>query len=133
MEYSPRSSRDRIPVGRRQAIRIGEFARRVGVTTDTVRFYEKFGFFSAARSNNGYRRYTEHDLETADLIATGKSIGFSLREIQGFLQEMDTGHLDPVTVRTSLEQRIDLINTRISALERSRELVRAQIERCGGL
>jgi MerR family copper efflux transcriptional regulator len=109
---------------------IGEFAKRVGVKPDTVRFYEKVGFFSRDRAGNGYRVYTERDVETAELIATGKAMGFSLREIQVFLEEMKRGSLDHSGVQQSLKEKIALIDSRIASLEKARKLVEEQIEYC---
>lgn len=109
---------------------IGEFARRVGVSTDTIRFYEKVGFFSGSRTDNGYRYYTEKDLETADLIASGKSIGFSLRDILAFSQEMTDGVLDHARAQESLQAKIDLIGERIASLKRVRNLAQQQLDYC---
>lgn len=109
---------------------IGEFARRVGVSTDTIRFYEKVGFFSGSRRDNGYRYYTDKDIETADLIASGKSIGFSLRDILAFSQEMTEGVLDHARAQESLQTKIDLIDERIASLQRVRHLAQQQLEYC---
>ena len=109
---------------------IGEFARRVGVSTDTIRFYEKVGFFSGSRTDNGYRYYTEKDLGTADLIASGKSIGFSLRDILAFSQEMTDGVLDHARAQVSLQSKINLIDERIASLKRVRELAQQQLDYC---
>ncbi|GII27063.1 MerR family transcriptional regulator [Planotetraspora mira] len=109
---------------------IGEFAKRVGVSTDTIRFYGKVGFFSSSRSENGYRHYTEKDIETADLIASGKSIGFSLREILAFSQEMTEGVLDHARAQESLQSKINLIDERIASLNRVRKLAQQQLDYC---
>ncbi|WP_432947472.1 MerR family transcriptional regulator [Kribbella sp. CA-253562] len=109
---------------------IGEFAKRAGYSADTVRFYEKLGFFGRSRQDNGYRVYTDEDLRTADLIATGKSMGFSLREIQGFLEEMSHGSLDHAAVQRSLRDKLQLIDARIASLKTTRKLVLEQIEYC---
>lgn len=109
---------------------IGEFAERVGVSTDTIRFYGKVGFFSGNRGENGYRHYTEKDIETADLIASGKSIGFSLREILAFSQEMTDGVLDHARAQESLQSKINLIDERIASLKRVRNLAQRQFDYC---
>ena len=47
----------------RERLRIGEVAGLVGVTTKTVRHYEKFGLLQRPeRSESGYRLYTADDL-----------------------------------------------------------------------
>lgn len=109
---------------------IGEFAKRVGVSTDTVRFYEKVGFFSRARGDNGYRLYSEADVEVAELIVSGKAMGFSLREILGFLTDMSDGSLDHPKIQARLREKADLIDARIRSLRRVRAMVEKQIERC---
>ena len=50
-------------------MRIGELAREVGVSTDTVRFYERSGWLpQAVRRDNAYREYGKHDVEHLRLI-----------------------------------------------------------------
>jgi DNA-binding transcriptional MerR regulator len=50
-------------------MRIGELAQRVGVTTDTVRFYERSGWLPrASRRDNAYRDYGEADVEHLRLL-----------------------------------------------------------------
>jgi DNA-binding transcriptional MerR regulator len=38
-------------------MRIGELATEAGVTTDTIRFYEKVGLVTGGRLSNGYRDF----------------------------------------------------------------------------
>ena len=50
-------------------MQIGELARRVGVSTDTVRFYERSGWLPrASRRENAYRDYRESDAEHLRLL-----------------------------------------------------------------
>jgi DNA-binding transcriptional MerR regulator len=50
-------------------MRIGELAREVGVSTDTVRFYERSGWLPrAARRDNDYRDYGPNDVEHLRLL-----------------------------------------------------------------
>ncbi|WP_433555523.1 MerR family transcriptional regulator [Pseudonocardia xinjiangensis] len=109
---------------------IGEFAKRVGVSTDTIRFYEKVGFFSGRRGDNGYRIYSEKDIEVAELIAFGKSMGFSLRDILAFSNEMTAGVLDHSRAQVSLQAKIGLIDARISSLRKVKKLIQGQIDYC---
>ncbi|MEU1669239.1 MerR family DNA-binding transcriptional regulator [Streptomyces sparsogenes] len=43
-------------------MRISELARRAGVTTKAVRYYESLGLLRPGRLANGYRDYNEHDV-----------------------------------------------------------------------
>ena len=61
---------------------IGELARAAGVHLETVRFYERRGLLAPPpRSAAGYRLYSDDDLRLLQLIARGKRLGFTLREI----------------------------------------------------
>jgi MerR family Zn(II)-responsive transcriptional regulator of zntA len=109
---------------------IGEFAKRVGVTTDTIRFYGKVGFFAGSRKENGYRVYSERDIETAELIESGKSMGFTLREILMLCRELEAGTLDHTKVQESLSGKVELIDARIRSLKKVKRLIQQQIAIC---
>lgn len=63
-------------------LRIGDLARRVGVTVKAVRHYEAKGLLPAAlRTNAGYRYFRQEDLTLLRTITGLKRMGFSLSEI----------------------------------------------------
>jgi len=65
-------------------MQIKEFAARTGVSRDTIRFYEKRGLLKPASRNgsNGYRHYSEDEVELMRQIQIGQALGFSLAEIK---------------------------------------------------
>ena len=61
---------------------IGRLAEAAGVHVETVRYYERRGLLAPPpRSASGYRLYSDDDLRLLQLIARGKRLGFTLREI----------------------------------------------------
>lgn len=63
-------------------MRIGEFAKRAGVTPRTVRYYESLGLLGPSeREEGGFRYYTEAELEKLQKINDLKDLGLSLEEI----------------------------------------------------
>src|SRR5688572_535309 len=70
-------------------MRIGELARRSGVTASAVRFYERAGLLpEISRTTGGYREYAEEEtLRRLALIRRAKDVGFSLREIRALIAE----------------------------------------------
>ena len=67
-------------------MRIGEIARRSGVPAHTIRFYEDRKLVTkAARSNGGYRLYSEGVLDELGFIRRAQRLGFSLGEIREIL------------------------------------------------
>ena len=64
-------------------LKIGDVARRAGVSVDTVRFYEREGVLPAAdRRPYGYRVYDESVLTPLTYIRVAKDLGFTLPEIR---------------------------------------------------
>jgi MerR family transcriptional regulator, copper efflux regulator len=62
-------------------MRIGEVARRTGVSVDALRFYEDKGLIRPQRTGNGYRLYPEQTLQLVGYIKLAQQLGFSLAEI----------------------------------------------------
>ncbi|WP_308637384.1 ankyrin repeat domain-containing protein [Paenibacillus silvisoli] len=67
--------------------RTGPFAELAGVTTRTLRYYDRIGLLKPTdMSEAGQRLYTDNDLERLQQIITLKFIGFSLEQIKGMLE-----------------------------------------------
>lgn len=73
-------------------MRIGEPARRAGVTTRTPRYYESRGLLPARRGDNGYRTYGEDDLRLLRQIRVLQDFGFGLEETRPFVECLRAGH-----------------------------------------
>lgn len=72
---------------------IGELSRRTGVHIETVRYYEKSGFFPPPpRSKGGHRLYPEGNLRRLVFIRRSRELGFSLDEIRNLLAMVDGGY-----------------------------------------
>ena len=62
---------------------IGDMSEIVGVSRDTLRFYEKKGIIKARKKENGYRYYLEEDLFRLMVILYKRKMNDSLEEIEG--------------------------------------------------
>jgi len=70
----------------------GQFARLVGVSADTLRYYERHHLLpDAPRSASGYRLFPPEALLRVRLIRAALSIGFSVRELAAIFGERDRG------------------------------------------
>ena len=69
-------------------IRIGEMAKRHGVTLRTLRFYEDKGLL-APRREGSTRLYTRRDNARLKLILLGRKVGFPLREVKKMIDLYD--------------------------------------------
>ena len=60
---------------------VGEVARRSGVATSALRFYEDHGLIHSERNESGHRRYHADVLRRVSFIRTAQRVGLSLAEI----------------------------------------------------
>jgi DNA-binding transcriptional MerR regulator len=72
----------------------GELANLAGVSTGTLRHYERLGLLPRPRrTESGYRQYTPPSLERVRLIRRALSVGFSLPELTVILKMRDNGEV----------------------------------------
>jgi DNA-binding transcriptional MerR regulator len=77
-------------------MRIQRVAQLMGLTSDTLRFYEQEGLLGArhvVREPNGYRSYTQEALTRLRLVRLGQAMGFSLAEIGRYIQRWEAGEI----------------------------------------
>jgi MerR family redox-sensitive transcriptional activator SoxR len=68
---------------------IGEVARRTGVATSSVRYYESIGLLPKPDRLHGQRRYRTDVLGKLAFIGVAQSAGFKLGEIKGLVEGID--------------------------------------------
>ena len=101
---------------------IRELAKKTGLTTTAIRYYESIGLLPPPqRAENNYRQYTSDDAERLRFIVSVRSLGFNLDEITGFLAARDEGLLHCHQVLDSLDQHLVDIDRRIADLLALRE------------
>ena len=101
-------------------MRIGELAQQVGVSTDTVRFYERSGWLPRApRRENDYRDYGETDVEHLRLLIELRRLDVPLEAAGRIASWCHSGHCADATAELpSLirERRADIVG-RIEGLQ----------------
>jgi DNA-binding transcriptional MerR regulator len=101
-----------------EGLRSGELARRAGISTDTLRVYERRGLLAAPRrGRNGYRLYPPDALERVLLIQRALAFGFTLPELARFLDARASGSAPCRDVRETAGRRLRDIDTAIAELE----------------
>jgi MerR family transcriptional regulator, redox-sensitive transcriptional activator SoxR len=98
---------------------IGEVARRSGVASSALRFYEQRGLISSEREGSGHRRYPRPVLRRIAFIVFAQRIGLTLDEIGVELAKLPPHHAptrnDWARLSATWTSRID---DRIAELER---------------
>ncbi|EFO51840.1 Cu(I)-responsive transcriptional regulator [Vibrio parahaemolyticus K5030] len=66
---------------------IGAVAKLTGLSSKSIRLYEDKGIISPpARSDSGYREYSDNHIQELNLVSRAKNAGFSLQECKEFVQ-----------------------------------------------
>jgi MerR family redox-sensitive transcriptional activator SoxR len=74
-----------------QELTIGEVARRAGVATSSIRYYERIGLLPQPGRVHGQRRYDPDVLGKLGFIGVAQTAGFKLREIKELMVGVDGG------------------------------------------
>src|SRR5258708_12757719 len=98
-------------------MQIGTVGKRVGLSVDAIRFYERNALLPRPpRTQGGFRQYGENDVETLAFIRRVQGLGFKLSEIRGLLN-LRGNRLQPCApVRRRLEQNLVHVRTKLAAL-----------------
>lgn len=112
---------------------IGMAAKKTMLAAKTIRYYEKEGLFPPPeRGGNGYRHYSETDIETLRFIHRARQLGFSIKDVRGLLalwQDTDRSSAD---VKSMTLEQIDKIDERIEELKSIRTTLKDLSEQCHG-
>ncbi|GIP36130.1 MerR family transcriptional regulator [Paenibacillus sp. J2TS4] len=91
--------------------KVGEIAKRTGITIRTLHHYDQIGLFSPSRvTESGHRLYTDEDVVRLHQILSLKQLGFALEEINGMINNPDC------TAINMLKLQLIRINEQINQL-----------------
>lgn len=110
----------------RAHLRSGELARSGGISTDTLRHYERMKVLPVPRRSNGnYRLYPPEAVDRLRLIRRALAVGFSLPELARILKVRDEGGAPCRQVKHLLEDKLIRLNEQISNLQAMRDHLQA--------
>jgi DNA-binding transcriptional MerR regulator len=108
--------------------RVGELAKAAGVSTDTLRHYEKKGILRPQRSHNGYQEYPEHALERVRMIRQALAVGFTLDELSEVFKVFDRGGAPCHEVRSLAATKLAEIESHLEDVIALRNELRASLK-----
>ena len=108
---------------------IGDVARRTGLTTSALRFYEEQELITSRRTAGNHRCYTRDVIRRVSFIRAAQRVGLSLVEIRAVLNDLPAGRTPTREDWEDLSRRWrPWLDERIAALERLRD----QLSSCIG-
>jgi Cu(I)-responsive transcriptional regulator len=114
-------------------VNIGEAARLSGVSAKMVRHYESLGLLPrVARTDSGYRQYSEADVHTLRFIKRGRDLGFSMDEIGELVSLWQNRRRASANVRRIAQKHADELAQRIQAMQEMQRTLQHLIHCCHG-
>ncbi len=112
-------------------MQIGAVAKRTGLSVDAIRFYERNSLLPPPpRTQGGFRRYAESDVETLAFIRRVQSLGFKLSEIRDLLR-LRGNRLQPCApVRRRLQEKLVDVRQKLADLQNLERELRSALRSC---
>jgi Cd(II)/Pb(II)-responsive transcriptional regulator len=112
-------------------MKIGELARRLNCTPDTIRFYEKEGILPQAdRTDANYRTYNESHIERLRFIRNCRALDMTHGEVRALLEAADGHSSSCSTINSLVDDHIDHVSTRIDELVQLRQKLVVLRQKC---
>lgn len=112
---------------------IGAAAEQTGMSTDTLRYYERIGLMRRAlRDGGGRRHYTDAELERLRFIARAQAMDFSLAEIGQLLELRDHPATARVEARRLAHAKLEAVTARVRTLRHLRDELSLLLNLCAG-
>ncbi len=114
-----------------EILTIGKLAERTGMSSDTLRYYEKMGLIKAAsRSESGYRIYGEDAERILQFIRGAKTLNFTLEEIRQLLTLNRSDKATCAEVLKHTTGKITEAEQKIRELKEVKRILSALVEQC---
>ncbi len=114
-------------------VNIGTAARLSGVSAKMVRHYESLGLLPlVARTDSGYRQYSEPEAHTLRFIKRARDLGFSMNEIAELAALWRNRRRASAHVRRIAQKHADELAQRIEAMQAMQRTLKHLIHCCQG-
>ncbi|WP_028470916.1 Cu(I)-responsive transcriptional regulator [Neptunomonas japonica] len=112
---------------------IAEAAKHTGLSSKTIRYYEKEGVIPPAkRSANGYRLYDVGQLESLLFVKRARGLGFSLNDSHELLLISQDPRRTSAAVKQKAEEHLLKVNTQIEQMQKIKDVLESVVGECLG-
>jgi MerR family transcriptional regulator, copper efflux regulator len=114
-------------------VAIGVAASLSNVSAKMVRHYESLGLLpGVARTDSGYRQYTEADVRSLQFIKRGRELGFSMAEIAELVDLWHNRTRASASVKRIARHHADELSQRIKAMQAMQRTLLSLLQSCHG-
>jgi len=112
-------------------MQIGAVARKIGLSVDAIRFYERNSLFPRPqRTPGGFRQYADTDVEALSFIRRVQGLGFSLREVRELVELRKNRKQPCAPVRGRLQEKLVDIQQKLTGLHKLEHELRLALRSC---
>ena len=111
---------------------IGEVARRAGVRTSALRYYEEVGVLPPAERSGGQRRYDEAILARLAVVRLAQEVGFTVAEIRSLVDGFDGAGVTSARWQELASRKLSEIEALIRRAEQMKQVLEESLH-CGCL
>jgi len=114
-------------------VSIGQAAELSGISAKMVRHYESLGLLPrVARTDSGYRQYSEADVHTLRFIKRSRDLGFSMAEIAELVALWQNRRRASASVKRIAQQHVVDLAQRIEAMQAMQRTLNQLLHHCHG-
>ena len=114
-------------------VNIGSAAELTGISAKMVRHYESLGLLPhVARTDSGYRQYSEAEVHTLRFIKRSRDLGFSMAEIGELVALWQNRRRASANVKRIAQKHVDELATRIAAMQAMQRTLGQLLHHCHG-
>ncbi|MEL7525853.1 MAG: Cu(I)-responsive transcriptional regulator [Pseudomonadota bacterium] len=111
---------------------IGTASEQSRLPVKTIRYYEDIGLVRPLRSENGYRDFSDTDLQRLKFLQRARSLGFSIEECRELLSLYEDGNRASADVKAITQSKISEIDRKIDELRSLRKVLTTLSDACHG-
>jgi Cu(I)-responsive transcriptional regulator len=112
---------------------IGQAAQASGVSAKMIRHYEGIGLFpEAARTDSGYRQYSDKEVNTLRFIRHSRDLGFSLEQVRELLGLWQNRRRPSRQVKALAEAHLQELDQKLRELQAMKLTLENLVQACHG-
>ncbi|MBX3598344.1 MAG: Cu(I)-responsive transcriptional regulator [Rhizobiaceae bacterium] len=111
---------------------VGRASEISGLPAKTIRYYEDIGLISPQRAGNGYRDYSQDDIDRLAFLRRARSLGFSIENCRQLMELYRDGDRASQDVRAVALAHMEEVEHKIAELEAMRTNLQKLVRACHG-
>ena len=111
---------------------IQQVAKKLNITTRTIRHYEDLGIIKSNRLENNYRVYDTKNYDKLKFLVRARNLGFSLKECKDLIKLFENNSRQSASVREIAKKKLNGLKLQIKELDNLKVSLEWLVKKCPG-